>query len=229
MFSLDIMVAIDKYNNELAESVMEKAKRLCREVHDFDVKVEMRVESGDPRDVICQATEKLGVDMVVLGSHCYGLIQRKKKQTGRRRRRREEGKKGKRRREEGKKQKQRQTAATEADGGLTIGGAAMIGRSAGMQGPFVCVCLHSLFSLLSLSFSLSSPLFSSPFSLSLSLSLFHLRFELENGENGRKKRKKKPNAQNDVVLDIRGLGGANFRTLKLYSFENLSLSIPIET
>ncbi|GMP63791.1 hypothetical protein CsSME_00025339 [Camellia sinensis var. sinensis] len=70
------MVAIDKYNNELAESVMEKAKRLCREVHDFDVKVEMRVESGDPRDVICQATEKLGVDMVVLGSHCYGLIQR---------------------------------------------------------------------------------------------------------------------------------------------------------
>ncbi|XP_028094506.1 universal stress protein A-like protein [Camellia sinensis] len=73
MFSLDIMVALDKYNNELAESVMEKAKRLCKEVHDFDVKVETRVESGDPRDVICQATEKLGVDMVVLGSF-FGVV-----------------------------------------------------------------------------------------------------------------------------------------------------------
>ncbi|GMP63783.1 hypothetical protein CsSME_00025338 [Camellia sinensis var. sinensis] len=76
MFSPDIMATMDRYTNELAESVMEKAKRLCKEVHHLDVKVETRVEYGDPRDVICQVAEKLGVDMVVLGSHGYGLIKR---------------------------------------------------------------------------------------------------------------------------------------------------------
>ena len=40
------------------------------------MKVETRVEIGDPRDVICDAAEKMGVDMVVLGSHGYGLIKR---------------------------------------------------------------------------------------------------------------------------------------------------------
>ena len=40
------------------------------------MKVETRVEIGDPRDVICDAAERMGVDMVVLGSHGYGLIKR---------------------------------------------------------------------------------------------------------------------------------------------------------
>ncbi|OEL36594.1 hypothetical protein BAE44_0002388, partial [Dichanthelium oligosanthes] len=34
------------------------------------------VESGDPRDVICDAADKLGVDLLVMGSHGYGFIQR---------------------------------------------------------------------------------------------------------------------------------------------------------
>ncbi|KAF5956975.1 hypothetical protein HYC85_004200 [Camellia sinensis] len=72
----DVMETMDRYNNELAESRMEKAKRLCKEVHNLDVKVETRIESGDPRDVICQAAEKLSADVVVLGSHGYGLIKR---------------------------------------------------------------------------------------------------------------------------------------------------------
>lgn len=40
------------------------------------VKVETRIESGDPRDVICQMVEKLGADVLVIGSHGYGLIKR---------------------------------------------------------------------------------------------------------------------------------------------------------
>ncbi|GMP63794.1 hypothetical protein CsSME_00025341 [Camellia sinensis var. sinensis] len=72
----NIMATMDKYTDELAESVIEKAKRLCKVTHHLDVKVETRVETGDPRDVICQAVEKLGVDMVVLGSHGYRLITR---------------------------------------------------------------------------------------------------------------------------------------------------------
>ncbi|PWS23103.1 hypothetical protein DKP78_14910 [Enterococcus faecium] len=43
---------------------------------DVQVKVETRVEKGDPRDVICGAVEKAGADMVVMGSHAYGFLQR---------------------------------------------------------------------------------------------------------------------------------------------------------
>ncbi|KAK7831461.1 universal stress protein phos34 [Quercus suber] len=74
LFSADIMAAVDKYSNDLAECVVEKAKKMCKDLH--DVKVETRIEHGDPRDVICQMTEKLGADMLVMGSHGYGLIKR---------------------------------------------------------------------------------------------------------------------------------------------------------
>ncbi|XP_059652316.1 universal stress protein A-like protein isoform X2 [Cornus florida] len=71
LFSSEILASMDKYNNDVGNCVIEKAKRLCKEV-----KVEAKVELGDPRDVICQMAEKLGVDMVVMGSHGYGLIKR---------------------------------------------------------------------------------------------------------------------------------------------------------
>ncbi|KAH7866354.1 hypothetical protein Vadar_019288 [Vaccinium darrowii] len=74
LFSTEIIASMEKYGNDMAESVMEKANSLCKEVH--DVKVETRVEHGDPRDVICKMSEKLGVDMVVMGSHGYGMIKR---------------------------------------------------------------------------------------------------------------------------------------------------------
>ncbi|KAL4636810.1 hypothetical protein ACB092_03G035400 [Castanea dentata] len=74
LFSADIMAAMDKYSNDVAECVVEKAKKMCKDLH--DVKVETRIEHGDPRDVICQMTEKLGADVLVMGSHGYGLIKR---------------------------------------------------------------------------------------------------------------------------------------------------------
>ncbi|KAK4402133.1 hypothetical protein Sango_0954000 [Sesamum angolense] len=48
-------------------------------VHDPTIRtvtVEMVVEYGDPRDVICEVAEKLKVDFLVMGSHGYGLIKR---------------------------------------------------------------------------------------------------------------------------------------------------------
>nr|GEV53396.1 universal stress protein A-like protein [Tanacetum cinerariifolium] len=74
LFSPDIIATMDKYRNEVADTVIDKAKKLCKDLQ--DVKVETRVEVGDARDVICNAAEKMGVDMVVLGSHGYGLIKR---------------------------------------------------------------------------------------------------------------------------------------------------------
>ncbi|KAL4636807.1 hypothetical protein ACB092_03G035100 [Castanea dentata] len=74
LFSADIMAAMNKHSNDVAECVVEKAKKMCKDLH--DVKVETRIEHGDPRDVICQMTEKLGADVLVMGSHGYGLIKR---------------------------------------------------------------------------------------------------------------------------------------------------------
>lgn len=74
LFSSDIMASMEKYHNDVAQGVIEKAKRLCKDLH--DVKVETRVENGDPRDVICEVVEKLGVDVLVMGTHSYGIIKR---------------------------------------------------------------------------------------------------------------------------------------------------------
>jgi len=40
------------------------------------IKVETRIENGDPREVICDMAQKLGADVLVMGSHGYGLIKR---------------------------------------------------------------------------------------------------------------------------------------------------------
>ncbi|KAK9147027.1 hypothetical protein Sjap_006930 [Stephania japonica] len=73
LFSSDI-VSLDKYRDDVAENVIERARRLCRDLN--NVKVEVRVETGDPRDVICEAAEKVGADVLVMGTHGYGLIKR---------------------------------------------------------------------------------------------------------------------------------------------------------
>ncbi|XP_022720139.1 universal stress protein PHOS32-like [Durio zibethinus] len=75
LFSADILATMDKYSNDVAICVMDKAKKMCKELAD-EVKVEVRVESGDPRDVICQVAEKIDADVLVMGSHGYGLIKR---------------------------------------------------------------------------------------------------------------------------------------------------------
>lgn len=38
--------------------------------------METQMEYGDPRDMICLSTEKLNVDLLVMGSHGYGLFKR---------------------------------------------------------------------------------------------------------------------------------------------------------
>ncbi|KAG5244726.1 hypothetical protein OIU76_003118 [Salix suchowensis] len=75
VFSSDFLAMMLKYNKDAADFVVQKAKRMCKE-QARDVKVETRIEHGDPRDVICEMAEKLHVDVVVMGSHGYGLIKR---------------------------------------------------------------------------------------------------------------------------------------------------------
>ncbi|PIA40718.1 hypothetical protein AQUCO_02400052v1 [Aquilegia coerulea] len=74
LFSADILSSMEKYSNDVAQCVMEKSRRLCKDLQ--DVKVETKIENGDPRDAICEVAEKLGVDVLVMGTHGYGMIKR---------------------------------------------------------------------------------------------------------------------------------------------------------
>ncbi|KAK7284423.1 hypothetical protein RJT34_19169 [Clitoria ternatea] len=74
LISSDISAAIERYSREVANCVLQKAKKLCKDLQ--HVKVETRVENGDPREVICEMSEKLNVDVLVMGTHGYGAVQR---------------------------------------------------------------------------------------------------------------------------------------------------------
>ncbi|KAG2402382.1 uncharacterized protein HKW66_Vig0235790 [Vigna angularis] len=82
LFSSDVTAAMERYGQEVADVVLEKAMKLCNSVekvitcYDKVYLVETRVENGDPRDVICEMVQKLGADVLVMGSHGYGLIKR---------------------------------------------------------------------------------------------------------------------------------------------------------
>jgi len=43
---------------------------------DHEMKVEVKVAVGDARTVICQMADKLGADLLVMGSHGYGFFKR---------------------------------------------------------------------------------------------------------------------------------------------------------
>ncbi|ERN03090.1 universal stress protein A-like protein [Amborella trichopoda] len=74
IFSSDIMATMDKYSKDLAEAVLEKAKMICQS--SSRVTVETKLGCGDAREVICEQVEKLGGDLLVMGSHGYGAFKR---------------------------------------------------------------------------------------------------------------------------------------------------------
>ncbi|KAH6823881.1 Adenine nucleotide alpha hydrolases-like superfamily protein [Perilla frutescens var. hirtella] len=63
IFTGDVIATVEKHSRDLANSVMKRAEA---------VRVEKKVGSGDAKDVICVAVDKLGADILVMGSHDYG-------------------------------------------------------------------------------------------------------------------------------------------------------------
>ncbi|GAB4855644.1 hypothetical protein Ancab_024266 [Ancistrocladus abbreviatus] len=72
-FSHDAITSLEKRDEDMARWVVEKAEKLCQQ---YDVKVDPRVEDGNPKDVICEMVEKLKADLLVMGSHGYGPLTR---------------------------------------------------------------------------------------------------------------------------------------------------------
>uniref|UniRef100_A0ACD5YMV2 Uncharacterized protein n=1 Tax=Avena sativa TaxID=4498 RepID=A0ACD5YMV2_AVESA len=78
MFAGEATAAVEGYSRQVADAVVEKAKNLCA-LHGKEkgeTKVEAKVSVGDARTVICDMVDKLGADVLVMGSHGYGLFKR---------------------------------------------------------------------------------------------------------------------------------------------------------
>ncbi|KAM0899131.1 hypothetical protein ACQ4PT_021441 [Festuca glaucescens] len=78
MFAEEATAAVEGYSKQVADAVVEKAQKLCA-LHgkeNGEMKVEVKVSVGDARSVICEMVDKLGADVLVMGSHGYGLFKR---------------------------------------------------------------------------------------------------------------------------------------------------------
>lgn len=69
----ELIKSMQEQQRELTQALLDKARAICAE---HGVAVETIVEVGDAKEVICEAAEKKNVDLLVLGSHSRGPIQR---------------------------------------------------------------------------------------------------------------------------------------------------------
>uniref|UniRef100_A0A0D6QSJ0 UspA domain-containing protein n=1 Tax=Araucaria cunninghamii TaxID=56994 RepID=A0A0D6QSJ0_ARACU len=69
----EMMESLRKSQEKNSMDILQRAKSLCEEkqVHVKTVNL-----IGDARDIICQAVEKMGAEMLVMGSHGYGALKR---------------------------------------------------------------------------------------------------------------------------------------------------------
>ncbi|XP_071739308.1 uncharacterized protein [Rutidosis leptorrhynchoides] len=64
---------IQENQKRIALSLLDQAKDLCSK---YGITAKTMTESGDAKDLICEAVEKLNVQLLVLGSHSRGPIKR---------------------------------------------------------------------------------------------------------------------------------------------------------
>ncbi|KAG4981748.1 hypothetical protein JHK82_026612 [Glycine max] len=75
-FSSDVVDAMEKYSMHLANSVMERAEAVCRDLNATNINMERVVGVGHAKNVICSAVKKLEADTLVMGTHGYGFFKR---------------------------------------------------------------------------------------------------------------------------------------------------------
>ncbi|XP_054789103.1 universal stress protein A-like protein [Prosopis cineraria] len=68
-----VMDAVKKAQEEISARILTQALQMCK---DKQVRAESVIMNGDPREMICQAAEKMQVDMLVMGSRGLGTFKR---------------------------------------------------------------------------------------------------------------------------------------------------------
>ncbi|MBA0814886.1 hypothetical protein Gohar_020685 [Gossypium harknessii] len=71
--AVDLINTVQENQKKLALALLEKAKGICA---NRGVDAETMTEVGDPKEKICEAVEKLNIELLILGSHGRGAIQR---------------------------------------------------------------------------------------------------------------------------------------------------------
>ncbi|KAG6764203.1 hypothetical protein POTOM_031662 [Populus tomentosa] len=72
-FAMDLFNSVQQQNKKVALGILEKAKRICASK---GVTVEAITEAGYPKEVICDAVQKCGVNLLVIGDEANGNIKR---------------------------------------------------------------------------------------------------------------------------------------------------------
>ncbi|KAF5751917.1 universal stress protein A-like protein [Tripterygium wilfordii] len=70
----ELIRSIQENKKRDSQALLEKAKDICSK-HGIPVETTI-MEVGDPKDEICKAVEKLDIQLLILGSHGRGAIQR---------------------------------------------------------------------------------------------------------------------------------------------------------
>ncbi|GMN39635.1 hypothetical protein TIFTF001_008864 [Ficus carica] len=69
-----VVESVRKAQEENSSALMSRALQMCKEKP--NIKAETLILEGDPKDKICQATEHMHVDLLVVGSRGLGTIKR---------------------------------------------------------------------------------------------------------------------------------------------------------
>lgn len=70
---IELVSYVQENNTKIAEALLEKAKGICTQ---HGVTADTITEVGDPKEVICEAVEKLNIELLVLGNHGRRGLQR---------------------------------------------------------------------------------------------------------------------------------------------------------
>ena len=69
--------AMDRASHEAARTAVEKAAaKIQADERSHQLRVTTAVLSGSPKEVILEDAEKFGVDLIVVGSHGHGMLER---------------------------------------------------------------------------------------------------------------------------------------------------------
>lgn len=75
--NMDLYVEIERSGHKLAQMVVEKAaKRLGTNEYSDHLRITTEVLSGPPKVAILEDAEVFGADLIVIGSHGYGMVER---------------------------------------------------------------------------------------------------------------------------------------------------------
>ncbi|KAJ6796724.1 universal stress protein A-like protein isoform X1 [Iris pallida] len=69
----ELIQSVQDHQKKIALGILDRAKELCAQE---GIIAETVTEVGDPKEAICEAAEKLKINLLILGNHGRGALQR---------------------------------------------------------------------------------------------------------------------------------------------------------